>query len=57
MLNITNMKKEVENIITNTALTNEQAAMNLSAVPFNYVEFFETNNEFRELYEVDVFAR
>lgn len=51
MLNITNMKKEVENIITNTALTNEQAAMNLSAVPFNYVEFFETNNEFRELYE------
>ena len=28
MLNITDMKKDVESIITNTALTNEQAAMN-----------------------------
>ncbi len=51
MLNITDMKKDVESIITNTALTNEQAAMNLSAVPFNYVEFFETSSAFRELLE------
>jgi len=51
MLNITDMKKDVESIITSTMLTNEQAMMNLSAVPFNYVEFFETTREFRELYE------
>ena len=51
MFNITNLKKDVESVITNTALTHEQAMMNLSAIPFNYVEFFETSREFRELYE------
>lgn len=51
MLNITSFKKDVESIITNTALTNEQAMMNLSAVPLNYVEFFDAGSEFRELLE------
>lgn len=51
MLNITDLKKDVESIITNTALTNEQAAFNLSALPLNYVEFFETTSAFRELCE------
>lgn len=51
MLNITDLKKDVESIITNNALTHEQAMMNLSALPLNYVEFFQTSKEFRELFE------
>lgn len=49
MLGITDMKQEIREILDNTALTHEQAMMNLSAVPLNYVEFFETTKEFREL--------
>lgn len=51
MLNITNLKETVESIITNSALTHEQAMIALSDVPLSYVEFFETTNEFRELCE------
>ena len=51
MLNITDLKKDVESVITNGAFTHEQAMMNLSAIPLNYVEFFETTKEFRELFE------
>ena len=51
MLNITSLKRDVESILTDTALTNEQQAMNLSAVPLNYVEFFDTTAAFRELNE------
>ena len=49
MLNITNLKETVESIITNSALTHEQAMIALSDVPLSYVEFFETTNEFREV--------
>ena len=51
MLNISDIKADVESVITNEALTHEQAMMNLSAIPLNYVEFFETSKEFRELFE------
>lgn len=51
MLNITNLKEDVKNVICNCSLTHEQAMMNLSSVALNYVEFFETSAEFRELLE------
>ena len=46
MLNITSLKRDVESILTDTALTNEQQAMNLSAVPLNYVEFLRLLRRF-----------
>lgn len=54
MINITDMKKDVKAIIDNCALTHEQAMMNLSSVPLNYVEFFDTTSKFRELLEAGV---
>lgn len=57
MLNITNLKETVESIITNSALTHEQAMIALSDVPLSYVEFFETTNEFRELCEAGCLCR
>ncbi len=54
MIHITDMKKDVKAIIDNTALTHEQAMMNLSSIPLNYVEFFETTARFRELLEAGV---
>lgn len=51
MLNIGNFKQDVKNVISNCAMTNEQVMMALSSIPFNYVEFFETSAEFRELLE------
>lgn len=51
MFNITNLKKDVESVITNTALTHEQAMMNLSQFLLIMWSFFETSREFRELYE------
>ena len=54
MMNITDMKKEVKAVIDNCALTHEQAMMNLSSIPLNYVEFFDTTPRFRELQEAGV---
>lgn len=51
MINIGDLKKDVKNVISNCALTHEQAMMSLSSIPLNYVEFFETSAEFRELLE------
>lgn len=53
-MNITDMKKEVKAVIDNCALTHEQAMMNLSSIPLNYVEFFDTTPRFRELQEAGV---
>ena len=57
MLNITDLKKEVESIITSSALTHEQAMIRLSDIPLNRVEFFETTKEFRELCEAGCLCR
>ena len=54
MINISNMKNDVKAVIENCALTHEQAMMNLSSIPLNYVEFFETTAKFRELVEAGV---
>ena len=54
MMNITDMKKDVKAVIDNCALTHEQAMMNLSSIPLNYVEFFDTTPRFRELQEAGV---
>lgn len=45
------MKQDVMNIITSSAMTNEQATMALSSVPFNYIEFFPTSDDFKKLNE------
>lgn len=54
MYNISDLKKDVLSVITNCAVTHEQAMMNLSSIPLNYVEFFETTPKFRELVEAGV---
>ena len=50
MIHITDMKKDVLSVISNCAVTHEQAMMNLSSIPLNYVEFFDTTPKFREKY-------
>lgn len=57
MLNIGNLKADVEAVITSSNLTHEQAMSNLSAIPLDYVEFFETNPEFRALAEAGCLCR
>ena len=54
MIHITDMKKDVLSVISNCAVTHEQAMMNLSSIPLNYVEFFDTTPKFRELVEAGV---
>ena len=39
MLNITDLKKDVESVITNGAFTHEQAMMNLSAMLLSMMEW------------------
>ena len=56
MLNITNLKETVESIITNSALTHEQAMIALSDVPLSYVEFSKLQMSLENCVRRDVCA-